>query len=146
MRPTTDRILSQEAIRKTLAHRAGGASDASAIAEATVTIWQQVAVSLSPIIGAGGVDVLTGRAVHLTSGAFPCLADAGLQGDSATLLAGVKNRLAGSQSNIAEEASLALFTNFVELLTTLIGESLTARFLSTVWVPPLSTSEKETSL
>ncbi|MFO7569128.1 MAG: hypothetical protein R6W75_04965 [Smithellaceae bacterium] len=143
MRPTTDSNLHLEAIRRMLDHLAGDAPDAGAIAEATLNIWRQIALRLSPIIGARGVDVLMGRALHLTTNVFPWLAGSVHPAGSATLLAEVKTRLAGSQSNIAVEASCAFLTNFVELLTTLIGKSLTELLLNPVWGLPSAPSKKE---
>jgi len=142
--PTTNSNLHQEAIRRTLAHRAGDAPDANAIAEAALSTWRQVEVRLTPVIGERGVDVLLGRTLHLTSAVFPWLSFAGNQGDRTATLSYFRTCLAGSQTNIAIEASYALLTNFVNLLATLIGESLTERLLSPVWVPPLPVSEKET--
>ena len=87
---TTSDDLHREAIRGTLAQRAGEAPDASAVAEATLSTWRQVAVRLAPVIGARGVDVLFSRSLHLTSKAFPWLAMVGDHGDGAALLAGLK--------------------------------------------------------
>jgi len=143
---TTDSSLHREAIRRTLAHHAGNFPDANAIAEATLSTWLQVEIRLKPVIGERGINVLLGRTLHLTSAVFPWPDFAGNQEDSAAVLAYVKTCLAESQTAIATEASYTLLTNFVELLATLIGESLTERLLSPVWVPPLPGSEKERPL
>ena len=111
--PTTDSDLHREAIRRTLAHRAGDTPDASAVAEATLIIWHQMAARLAPVIGARGVDVLFSRSLHLTSNVFPWLAISGINGDSVALLASLKTRLAGSETDTAAEASYALLTTFV---------------------------------
>ncbi len=141
--PTTDSGFFQEAIRKTLANCAGDVTDSGAIAEATLITWQRVTAQLSPVIGAQGTDALLGRSVHLTSSAYPWLAMAAWQTDKESLLAGIKTSLAGSEPDSAREASYALLTTFVELLTNLIGGSLTERLLSPVWAPPLPASEQE---
>lgn len=133
-----------DAIRRTLAHYAGDTPDAEAIAQATLSTWREVAVRLSPVIGVRGVDVLLDRSLYLTSRVFPWLAITGEQVESASVLAILRTRLAGSKTNTAKEASYVLLTTFVELLITLIGKSLTERLLSSVWAPPLPTSEKET--
>ena len=127
---TAEPDLRRDAIRATLTQRAGGDPDASAIAEATLNTWHQVAARLAPVIGARGVDVLFSRSLHLTSSAFPWLAITGDHGDSAALLASLKARLAGRETDAATEASHALLVTFTELLATLIGESLTERLLS----------------
>ena len=63
---TTDSDLCREAIRRALAHSAGGDPDASAVAEATLSIWHQVAALLAPVIGARGVEILSVSYTHLT--------------------------------------------------------------------------------
>jgi hypothetical protein len=139
--PTADRGLYREAIRATLANRAGNAPTAGEIAETMINTWLQVAARLSPVIGVRGTDVLFGRSLHLTSIAYPWLAMAGNQGDRASLLSIIKTRIEGCEADAAADAGYALLTTFVELLTTLIGESLTERLLDPVWAPPPPTSE-----
>lgn len=133
----------RKAIRRTLEERAGGASDATMIAEAAVDTWSQIAERLAPVIGTKGVDVLLNRSLHLTSVAFPCLATVGNREDGVDQIAGLRARLAGCNPDITAEASYALLANFTELLTTLIGEPLTWRLLSPVWSSPSTASEQE---
>ncbi|MGK2944647.1 MAG: hypothetical protein ACSLFC_07895 [Desulfuromonadales bacterium] len=140
---TTNRELWREAIRITLAHRAGDAPDASAVAEATASTWRQVAALLTPVIGARGVDVIFRRALSLTSKIFQWLALGEAQGDSVALLVSLKAQLAGQETDVAAEAGCTLMVTFIELLTTLIGESLTERMVSPVWASPLPPSEQE---
>ncbi len=137
--------MDREAIRRTLAQGAGEAPDASAIAEATLNTWRQVADRLAPVIGARGVDALFSRSLHVTSKTFPWLAMAENNGNSAALLTSLKVRLAGQETAAAAEASVALLVNFTELLATLIGASLTERLLASVWLPPSPESERETA-
>ncbi len=105
---TTNSELSQEAIRKTLAHHAGSVPDASAVAETTISIWHQTVIRLAPVIGDHGVDVLFRRSLYLASAAFPWLATAEDPGDSAALLARIKTRLEGREADVAIEASYTL--------------------------------------
>jgi len=139
--PTTD--SHREAIRRTLEERAGGAPDAAAVAEATIDIWHQVADRLAPVIGMQGVDVLLSHSLHLTSATFPWLVNPGDRGSNAAQLATLEARLAGCKPEASAEASCALFVTFTELLTTLIGESLTGRLLSPVWEPQASAPGRE---
>lgn len=136
--------LNREAIRDALMCRAGNGPDANAIAEATIEIWHQVADQLIPVIGAGGFDVLFNRSLHLTCTAFPWLTILGDKRDRTALLANIKARLAGGETNHAIEASYTLLVTFTELLSTLIGESLTQRLLNPVWALPSPTSAQET--
>ena len=137
--------LRRQAIRTTLAHRAGDAPDASAVAEATLSTWHQVAARLAPVIGARGVDVLFSRALHLTSTAFPWLAMAGVHRDNPAPLASFRACLEARETAVAAEASYALMVTFTELLATLIGESLMERLLGSIWASPPPASEQETA-
>jgi hypothetical protein len=128
--------MRRDAIRATLTQRAGVDPDAGSIAQATLDTWQQVAERLVPVIGARGVDALLGRTLHLTNKALPWLAMTGNDGGSAALLVSLKTRLAGGETTAAAEAGHALLATFADLLTTLIGESLTDRLLAPVWVAP----------
>jgi hypothetical protein len=133
----------RKTIRIALTDRAGGAPDASAIAEAALSTWHLVAAQIIPVIGIGGVNVLFNRSLHLTCSSFPWLIIPGDHRDSAVLLANLKERLAGRETDAAAEASYTLLVTFVELLMSMIGDSLTERLLSTVWEPPSSERESE---
>lgn len=135
--------LNREAIRKTLADRAGEAPDAYAVAEAAIGIWLQMSGLLAPVIGAQGVEVLFRRSLRLTGNAFPWLAITGDSQDSSALLANIQARLAGRAVIEATEGGYTLLVTFVELLTSLIGEPLTGRMLKPVWVSRSQSSEPE---
>ena len=139
---TANREPRREAIRIALAHRSGGAPGASAVAEAATVILSQMAALLTPVIGVRGVDVIFRRSLYLTSKDFPWLVHGEEHGDSAALLAGLKDRLAVRDAEDAAEAACALIATFIELLTTLIGESLTDRLMSPVWSHPSPPPEK----
>lgn len=143
MAPTTDNKPLQKAIRKSLMPRAGGTPDASAVAEAALGTWRQVLARIVPIIGTGGVNILFNRALHLTCTSFPWLTIAGDHRDSGALLENLKARLSSREADAAVEASYTLLVTFIELLTTMIGESLVERLLRPVWTPKKLASEKE---
>lgn len=132
----------REAIRGALARGAGEAADARAVAEATLRTGREMSARLAPVIGARGVDVLFGRALHLTSAAFPWLAGTALDADEGAQLERAGRRLGAAEPAVAAEAGSALLLTFAELLESLIGESLTGRLLDPVWAPPSPASEK----
>ena len=134
--------LPNEAIRSTLARRAGDTPDASAIAEAALDTWRCVADRLEPVIGRRGVDALFNRSLHVTCRTYPWLSIAGLEGNGAAQLAGLRLRLAAREPAAAEEASYVLLMTFTVLLANLIGDSLTKRLLAPVWSPPSENSEE----
>jgi len=133
--------LRAKAIRAKLSRLSGDASDPAALAGAALVTWNEVAAQLAPVIGGGGVDALFHRALHLTARALPWLADEREDGDIAATLARLKGRLETRDAAGAMEASLTLLTTFMELLTTLIGDSLTDRLMISVWAP--SDSEED---
>lgn len=141
--PATIRQLRHDLIRRTLAQRAGSNADARAIAEATISIWQQISVRLVRVIGVRGVDALFCRALHLTARSFPFLLIAGNHRDRVALLANLRACLETRETLVASELGYALLVTFTELLATLIGESLTQRLLLPVWVAPRAEAEQE---
>jgi len=124
-----------EAIRAKLSRLCGDPSDPATVAGAALVTWNEVAAQLAPVIGAGGVEALFHRALHLTARALPWLADEAADGDAAAMLARFKARLETRDAAGAMEASLALLATFTALLATLIGDSLTDRLMLPVWAP-----------
>ena len=141
---TTNSESHRESIRSTLILRTVEVSDASAVAEATVSTWLQMSSLLTPVIGARGVDVIFRRSLYLTATSFPWLVVIWDQGSNAALLASLKLCLVGHSADEAIEAGYTLLLTFTELLSTLIGESLSRSILSPVWALQASVSEQET--
>jgi hypothetical protein len=141
-RPTT-RELWRETIRNTLAQRAGDAPDAISVAEASTNAWRQVIARLTPVIGARGVDVIFRRSLYLASKAFPWLAFGEEHEGNAVLLTSLKAGLASGDTDSAIETSCTLAVIFIEVLTTLLGESLTVRLVRPVWALPSPPPEPE---
>ena len=121
---------------QTMFARQSAGADAPRLAEMAVSIWKGIGIALSPIIGQAGVDALFKRSIHLTRGEHPCLAtvlEDKAQPDGLVILQAV---LAQQTSATAMAANLALLQNFQDLLTSLIGLSLTERLLRPVWDKP----------
>jgi hypothetical protein len=133
----------QRQIRSTLAHHAGHLADADAIAGALVTIGDQFVSRLAPVIGERGLEVLFIRSVHLAGSAFPWHPVSGESGDRTALMETLKARLASCDTKTATEASCALLGSFVQLLSSLIGDSLTRRLLDPVWVRAVPPAKQE---
>ncbi|WP_460133883.1 hypothetical protein [Pseudomonas sp. S1_E04] len=132
--------LSEESrqIVASLAHRVGPEADIARIAQAIVSTLQDMNAALAPIIGQQGAAALYRRSLQLCTCAHPRLA-----GTYDSVLAELD--LTALKSVLVEQSEAdALFfgevmlTSFYELLTTLIGPSLTARLLRDVWEPSLS--------
>lgn len=132
-----------ELIRKTLELRAGQAADARAFADATIEIWQEIALHLTPVIGAQGLVVLFNRSLHLTSANFHWLSTLGHTQDTAQQLPKLRTLLAEQSVTEAAQASGNWFVMLTELLASLIGESLTARLLEPVWARAQARQSRE---
>lgn len=141
--PATIKHLRHEMIRRTLEQRAGSDADARAIAEAAISIWQQISVRLVRVIGVRGVDALFCRSLHLTGRSFPFLTLGGNHRDRVALLANLRACIETREKLVAAEVCLVLLVTFTELLATLIGDSLTQRLLSPIWATPIAESEQE---
>ena len=125
-------------IAAALAQVAGRDTTASQIADAAAATWLRIDATLAPIIGPRGVAALYKRSLHLNRQAYPCLAQA-LESVQTTLdvtpLQAVLGHLTAGEA--ATVGGMILQT-FHELLTQLIGDSLTERLLRSVWAIFLS--------
>jgi hypothetical protein len=136
--------MRREAIKRVVSQSIGNAKSVPGVARSSLAIWQQVANRLEPTIGAGGVQVLFGRALHLASRKFPWLS-VGKQhvdiGDLNTALIDLSGAFINREPAEAVDGACELLAAFAELLESLIGETLTERLLGDIWVPPQPTVE-----
>ncbi|WP_025855066.1 hypothetical protein [Pseudomonas sp. CHM02] len=121
-----------------LAHRAGSTADIAGIAEAIMSILQDMDAALTPIIGQQGCVALLRRSLHLSTSNEARLAGLHDRLQAAADRAGLKAILLEQTKGDALLFGEVLLTTFYTLLTTLIGPSLTARLLRDVWEPSLS--------
>ena len=135
--------MQHEAILRTLVQGAGEVPDAKTVADAMLKTWHRMAMRLTPVIGTRGVEALFSRALHITSKDFPWLAVTVNDGNGAAILANLKVHLVAREADVALNASYTLLMTFTELLTTLIGESLTSRLLDPVWASSSAESERK---
>jgi hypothetical protein len=108
-------------------------AQAKQIAELAVRKWRTLDNELSPIIGHGGVAALFKRSVSLTRPAHVWLASLHDGADQPHTFDGLESILCQQTGSEAAAAAIALLHKFVELLTRLIGDSLTERLLRSVW-------------
>ena len=135
-----------EHTRATLTRLATDGADAPQIADAAVAVWLELDAALSPIIGRRGVAALFKRSILLTAPAHASLVpphwDVDTEGDFDSLRAVLKQQ---SVAN-AIATNVALLQQFVDLLASLIGASLTERLLqSVIDNPPRHGAAQETS-
>jgi hypothetical protein len=129
-----------------LASRVGQAADATQIAAAVIAIWDEIDDSLTPILGQRGMAALYLRSLHLAAADHPWL-QAPDEGDPPAVgPAALKSALARQGSAVAAAGGSAFLQTFRDLLSGLIGPSLTDRLLHTAWEdssrrpPPQETS------
>jgi hypothetical protein len=122
-----------EAIVSVLTRRAGSGAGADAVAAAARSAYDDLATVLTPLISQIGVDALLARALHVTRRTYPSDQVAEEQAEP---FAPVALWLEQQDPNVVTEAAAAMFATFAALLTTLIGEPLTTRYLRKAWPGP----------
>ena len=137
-----DAALRQLAL-KMLAHHAGPAAGAQALAAAARRAYDDLARASAPLIGQVGVDALTGRALHLAQREYPWLVHTREPEQAGGPFAQVVFNLERQDPAVATEAAGAVFTTFTGLLVTFIGEPLTAGLLRQAWPAAFSDASKE---
>lgn len=118
-----------ERARQLLAHEgAPGGGDQGATAAAGL-VYDKLHAHLSPLVGEAGVQLLFVRSAKLARGDFAWLAEVSIL-DGATKL---RDFLHAQDPALATESAAALFGTFFTLITTFIGERLTAQVLRAAW-------------
>lgn len=123
----SDRIV--EALRR----RAGDNPDIAGVVRSIVTIWNEIDASLGPILGKRGVAMLYRRSLFLTGANHGWLPRVGEGQPTALDLAPLQATLMQQGSTVALDGGSALFRTFYELLSSLVGPSLTERLLRPIW-------------
>jgi hypothetical protein len=111
---------------------ARGASSTE-IAQTAYEVWQLIDASLTPIIGQRGVAALYSRTVHLLRHDRPSLAALDVEATSVDVLGELQRASERETADVAMEMNAAMLETFRELLTKLIGDSLTERLLRPAW-------------
>lgn len=115
-------------------------ADSAQIAEAMASTWLSIEATLAPIIGHRGVEALFDRSLHLTARSHPWLSVLHRDGVTGMDVAALKPLFAGQARAVAAAGASLLLRTFHELLSTLIGLSLTERLLRPVLATILSDS------
>lgn len=97
-----------------------------------VAAWHTLHASLSPIIGQRGMTALLKRSLYLTRDTHPWLAPVCDTAAGHDVLASLRSALRLQAEAEAAAAHGALLENFRDLLSTLIGASLTEKLLRPV--------------
>lgn len=127
---TTD--LRQRLVR-VIARRAGSSTGASAVAAAARLTHDDLIVVFAPLISSSGVEALWGRAFDLARREYPADERRGDDDPADEPFAQVGLWLESQGPAVVTDAAAAIFATFAQLLTTLIGEPLTTRYLEKAW-------------
>ena len=121
-----------------MVHRVGPNADIARIAQAIISILRDMDLALTPIIGKQGLAALFRRCLHLCVSTHPRLARTYGQVQSGMDLTGLKSVIVEQSDADALFFGEVFLSTFYELLSTLIGPSLTERLLRGMWEPSLS--------
>lgn len=122
-----------------LAHEGATGGAAARAQTAALRVYEKLYVQLAPLVGVAGVHLLFARSAKLAQGEFARFADFSAD-EGATKL---RERLQAQDPAVATESAAALFGNFFTLITSLIGERLTARMLRSAWPTVDETAPRE---
>lgn len=103
------------------------------VAQTTIRLWRQLAPELISIIGEGGFQPLYARSIRLACRHYPWMAHDPVKPAGQDSFSELQACLQGQDRAQARLASLALFTIFLDVLASLIGEELTSHLLHSAW-------------
>jgi hypothetical protein len=121
----------QKVIVTMLTRRAASGADATGVATAARSAYDDLATALVPLISQAGVDALVARALHLAAREYP--SDHAGEEQAAEAFGQVSLWLERQDPTAAIDAAAAMFGGFAALLAALIGEPLTTRYLRKAW-------------
>ena len=129
---TSSRILA------TLAARTRNGTGEGGTAAGVVAMCEDISAALTPIIGSRGVAALYKRSLYLTAQAHPTLLGLQEQVQAEIDPSPLMTALTPLSDAEATRIGGALLIAFYELISSLIGPSLTERLLRSLWDRPLS--------
>ena len=109
-----------------------------AVVPTTIRLWQQLAPELISIIGEGGFSPLYSRSVRLAGVQHPWLPKIGMTSAVDLEFRELQASLQAQDADQAGQGSMALFNIFLDLLGSLIGETLTTHLLHSAWSKEMS--------
>ncbi len=132
MTPVETTDLRQRLVR-VITRRAGSSTGASAVAAAARLTHDELTAVFAPLISSSGVEALWGRAFDLAQREYPADERRGDNSAPEEPFAEVTLWLQRQVPSAATDAAAAIFATFAQLLTALIGEALTTRYLEKAW-------------
>ena len=127
---TSPEVTIERVVANAITRRGGSVADASAIAAAARSAYDDLAVVLVPLVSQTGVDALLARALHLTR--RECRLEQVAE-EASGPFGSIGPWLEQQKPTVARGVACTLLATFATLLATLIGEPLTTRYLRTAW-------------
>ena len=119
-----------------------GESPNAAVSVAAVeSACQHLRDQLVDLLGAGGIDAMLRRALHLAQREQPRLAGVAVSGEPAGCFTGLAESLAGGTDEEAIAAATTILTHMLDLLVMLLGEELGMKPIRKLW--PRATTATE---
>ena len=112
-----------------LAHETASGGAAARAKTAAGRVYDKLHMHLAPLVGIAGVHMLFARSARLAQGEFVRFAEVSADEGSTKL----REFLHAQDPAVATASAAALFGNFLTLITTFIGERLTAQVLHSGW-------------
>ena len=103
------------------------------IANAVVSTWEEIQQAIAPVIGARGVAALYERSLHLTRTRHPWMVAVSEPTKLEMNLPALKTLLLQQDGATAAAGGTAHMQKFYEVLSTLIGPSLSDGLLRFIW-------------
>ena len=125
--------LESDRIVEALGRRAGDDPGMAGVVQSIVSIWNEIDTTLCPILGQRGVAMLYKRSLFLTGAAHGWMPGAAEGLPTALDLAPLQAALMQQGNTVALDGGSALLRTFYELLSSLVGPSLTERLLRPIW-------------
>ena len=127
-----------DAARRLLLYESGGKAEEQVAA--AVRVYEKLRLQFATLLGTAAVQVLLTRSAKMTRDEFPGLAKSAVVGSPTEFRAYLQAQEPGTISAAAE----ALFAAFLTLITTFVGEQLTAEVLRRAWPALEESAPKET--
>lgn len=133
-------VLRQRVVR-VITRRVGSSTGTGAVAAAARLTHDDLTAVFAPLISSAGVNALWGRAFDLAQREYAADVHGGEGYTTDEPFAEVTHWLERQAPSVATDAAAEMFATFAELLTTLIGEPLTTRYLEKAWPDGFSDAE-----
>ncbi len=130
---TPEAVVLRERLVRVITRGVGSSTGASAVAASARRTYDELTAVFAPLISSAGVQALSGRAFDLAQREYPADERRGGRAPADEPFGEVTLWLERQAPAVAADAAAALFATFAELLTALIGEPLTMRYLEKAW-------------